>query len=453
MSRLITPIFILAFVPLCLAFWNVKAQSTAIPQYIPDCQDFAVDYYNQGTLVDNVVPLEQGGCTYGDDNILFELPQGPQDSLDAWQYPQNNPQPNDVIQNIIGPDKGIIFGSSDTCVNLGNKVIYGYQQGGELRSAVCDGTPDNKCLNNNRFVVTTTWNSYSTTRTFQDPSDPNTAYISGRNDSTDQITWSASTDGQNWAPQGTIDDASGATDGATRFFGGLQNDNYYALYSSTDPTEYNVEFVDTKTGVEKVVDKDIRGHFKESCCQSVPGTGRVFCSWYNFRDNTVRGLTAPVPLNDANDVEVWNLGLAPSGPFQQGNFNPACGVNQNGTGIVAWTGMQNLVVYDPNNYGFCLTNTPTPWSNINSSAPFGTAALVPITDPNAIPERFQDGFPSGDVGAWTLTTPGSLELFQFIVFPRDRANIPTLGEWGLITLAAILGIVGFMVMRRRKVTV
>ena len=32
------------------------------------------------------------------------------------------------------------------------------------------------------------------------------------------------------------------------------------------------------------------------------------------------------------------------------------------------------------------------------------------------------------------------------------APIPTLSEWGLITMAGILGIVGFMVMRRRKLT-
>lgn len=31
------------------------------------------------------------------------------------------------------------------------------------------------------------------------------------------------------------------------------------------------------------------------------------------------------------------------------------------------------------------------------------------------------------------------------------ADIPTLSEWGLIAMAGILGIVGFMVMRRRKV--
>jgi len=36
---------------------------------------------------------------------------------------------------------------------------------------------------------------------------------------------------------------------------------------------------------------------------------------------------------------------------------------------------------------------------------------------------------------------------------NDRVNIvPTLSEWGLIAMAGVLGIVGFMVMRRRKVT-
>jgi len=31
------------------------------------------------------------------------------------------------------------------------------------------------------------------------------------------------------------------------------------------------------------------------------------------------------------------------------------------------------------------------------------------------------------------------------------AEVPTLSEWGLIAMASILGIIGFMVMRRRKV--
>ena len=41
-----------------------------------------------------------------------------------------------------------------------------------------------------------------------------------------------------------------------------------------------------------------------------------------------------------------------------------------------------------------------------------------------------------------------------IRFPADPvvSNVPTLSEWGLIAMAAILGIVGFMVMRRRELT-
>jgi hypothetical protein len=36
--------------------------------------------------------------------------------------------------------------------------------------------------------------------------------------------------------------------------------------------------------------------------------------------------------------------------------------------------------------------------------------------------------------------------------PDVEVVIPTLSEWGLIVMAGILGIVGFMVIRRRKVT-
>ncbi|GJM15008.1 MAG: hypothetical protein DHS20C13_03350 [Thermodesulfobacteriota bacterium] len=39
--------------------------------------------------------------------------------------------------------------------------------------------------------------------------------------------------------------------------------------------------------------------------------------------------------------------------------------------------------------------------------------------------------------------------FKNSITPR---NVPTLSEWGLIAMAAVLGIVGFMAMRRRKVT-
>ncbi len=32
-------------------------------------------------------------------------------------------------------------------------------------------------------------------------------------------------------------------------------------------------------------------------------------------------------------------------------------------------------------------------------------------------------------------------------------NVPTLSEWGLITMAGVLGTIGFIVIRRRRATV
>lgn len=46
----------------------------------------------------------------------------------------------------------------------------------------------------------------------------------------------------------------------------------------------------------------------------------------------------------------------------------------------------------------------------------------------------------------------ALELCNVCQAPVVETNIPTLSEWGLIAMAGILGIVGFIVMRRRKVT-
>jgi hypothetical protein len=50
-----------------------------------------------------------------------------------------------------------------------------------------------------------------------------------------------------------------------------------------------------------------------------------------------------------------------------------------------------------------------------------------------------------------------LDWFEVInrAFDQCRppvSNVPTLSEWGLIAMASILGIVGFMVIRRRQLT-
>ncbi len=64
-----------------------------------------------------------------------------------------------------------------------------------------------------------------------------------------------------------------------------------------------------------------------------------------------------------------------------------------------------------------------------------------------------------DAGGWRCGDNTSLNestAFERIVYymdePTPSTAIPTISEWGLIAMAGILGIVGFMVLRRKKVT-
>lgn len=43
-------------------------------------------------------------------------------------------------------------------------------------------------------------------------------------------------------------------------------------------------------------------------------------------------------------------------------------------------------------------------------------------------------------------------LCSGFVPPVESRNVPTLSEWGLVAMAGILGFIGFMFIRRRKVT-
>jgi hypothetical protein len=56
-----------------------------------------------------------------------------------------------------------------------------------------------------------------------------------------------------------------------------------------------------------------------------------------------------------------------------------------------------------------------------------------------------------NAGGFSITSGFQGET-GFVCGGAFASSVPTLSEWGLIAMAGILGIVGFMVMRRRKVT-
>lgn len=71
---------------------------------------------------------------------------------------------------------------------------------------------------------------------------------------------------------------------------------------------------------------------------------------------------------------------------------------------------------------------------------------------------FSDGIlqftgPVSSLSVQTNSDSGNRQELTFGVLSSDLSlNVPTLSEWGLIAMAGILGIAGFMAVRRRKVT-
>jgi len=47
---------------------------------------------------------------------------------------------------------------------------------------------------------------------------------------------------------------------------------------------------------------------------------------------------------------------------------------------------------------------------------------------------------------------GNREIYLAVCFDLDDRVIPTLSEWGLIAMAGVLGIIGLLAIRRKKVT-
>ena len=106
---------------------------------------------------------------------------------------------------------------------------------------------------------------------------------------------------------------------------------------------------------------------------------------------------------------------------------------------------------------------------INAIVPAGSELVVEIFDPfeptsnffigaNSQPETAPSYIQAAACGAPTpLTTaevafPNSHFIINAIGNELSPTDIPTLSEWGLIAMAGILGLVGFMVIRRRNIT-
>ncbi len=91
-------------------------------------------------------------------------------------------------------------------------------------------------------------------------------------------------------------------------------------------------------------------------------------------------------------------------------------------------------IQDAGNDPFCITITP---DGKFAYASGDDADLVYVI--NTATDTIVDTIP--------ISNPSSYGTFFATI---ERTPIPTMSEWGLIAMAGVLGIVGFMVMRRRK---
>ncbi len=82
-------------------------------------------------------------------------------------------------------------------------------------------------------------------------------------------------------------------------------------------------------------------------------------------------------------------------------------------------------------------------------SPDGARAFVPLDDVLKVVDTVTFAVSEIDL---TCTTARDIVIVQEIPIPPPLiAMVPTLSEWGLLAMAGILGIVGFMVIRRRKI--
>ena|SRR3990167_6858191 len=188
-----------------------------------------------------------------------------------------------------------------------------------------------------------------------------------------------------------------------------------------------------------------------------PGCGRINDLTYDPATDTLYA-TGIQCDNAPSDFDVRLLTINPdtgagtiigeTGFFIAGN---ALAISSNGT-LFSSGGCSNVVytINPQTGVGTFLSNIPGPCSPIFNSATFspftgeflGTFNFFPSTELTVL-----DPFTGQVTSIGQL--PDCADGIEFVTLPPR--NIPTLSQWGLIAMAGILGFVGFMVIRRKRV--
>ena len=83
---------------------------------------------------------------------------------------------------------------------------------------------------------------------------------------------------------------------------------------------------------------------------------------------------------------------------------------------------------------------------------YESGSLTEVTDENGCPEINAVTANGNDWNSDFVMNNGYGTSITCVGFIEPEVNVPTLSEWGLIAMAGALGIIGFMVLRRKKAT-
>jgi hypothetical protein len=221
------------------------------------------------------------------------------------------------------------------------------------------------------------------------------------------------------------------------------NNHAYVFYGMNAGGGQQYLFINRGNGAEHIdtdVERPLNSVNEVYNPTHIGETGYIVTPYYNRSENAVK--VSGSRIGSLDPIVVQDVGPAP-------NFTTFFGIGCQ----EAPPGVANIIYPGGNHVQIdTLTKTTTlvdaNGNFENPNGPLGLSSFISSFNTEAKPGFVDLNNPVDHVIAMYL-----LESIGCGVFILPSPNpIPTLSQWGLIAMAAILGIVGFMVIRRKKAT-
>jgi len=408
----------------------------------------AVGRWTSPDIIDaNNTPLEiAGGLTFNQDvafNTFIVLNAGPQDSLQVYNVDVNIRGCSLANQSNITDFDGPLFA-------IGHRVVGTASDTDPPNGIFYTSVIDNfrlKVIRSDDAGKTWTVDQVSPNQVYEsseiavDPDNPSTVYAGACNqpNHTYDIYRQDSFGSNNFQLAWQIPNVDCAlSDFTTRSTFNVFDNQYYTFYGRNVGGGQQELYIDRGNGAE-LIDTDVLrpGNSTNEVYNPtlIDTTGYILTTYYNRSENAVK--VAGSISGQFTPIDVREVGPDPN--FTT-SFGISCFEEPPGTANILYPGGNHFQIDT-------LTKTTTQ-VNTNGNFQFPNG---PISAHEACERSIWAAFcnPFAEDGRRAAYMDNSIGCGEFIL---TVPTVPTLSQWGLIAMAGILGIVGFMVIRRRKVT-